>query len=177
MRNYRRRLKKKRPNPKTVAKQEHRAERERALGAKQVALPDVKVGVILEDFEWDFVVRSRVTGMDRHAANHYPVSEDAHTAEEIVKRTAAGFQLLPRRWVVERTLAWLNRNRRLAKDFEASIASAKARDVYCLRCLLPQKAAKTNLPRDAPSGSPHPCLSARARRVRSSNRAEGRGEC
>ena len=39
---------------------------------------------------------------------------------------AAGFQLLPRRWVVERTLAWLNRNRRLAKDFEASIASAKA---------------------------------------------------
>jgi transposase len=47
---------------------------------------------------------------------------------EIVKRAAdaIGFQLLPRRWVVERTLAWLNRNRRLAKDFEASIASAKA---------------------------------------------------
>jgi transposase len=47
---------------------------------------------------------------------------------EIVKRTvdATGSQLLPRRWVVERTLAWLNRNRRLAKDFEASIASAKA---------------------------------------------------
>ncbi len=47
---------------------------------------------------------------------------------EIVKRpqNAVGFELLPRRWVVERTLAWLNRNRRLAKDFEASIASAKA---------------------------------------------------
>jgi transposase len=47
---------------------------------------------------------------------------------EIVKRSdqAIGFEPLPRRWVVERTLAWLNRNRRLAKDFEASIASAKA---------------------------------------------------
>src|SRR6202030_3945567 len=45
---------------------------------------------------------------------------------EIVKRAAAGFHLRPRRWVVERTFAWLNRNRRLAKDFEASVASAKA---------------------------------------------------
>ena len=45
---------------------------------------------------------------------------------EIVKRSdaARGFVVLPRRWVVERTLAWLNRNRRLAKDFEASIESA-----------------------------------------------------
>ncbi|MGH6738503.1 MAG: IS5/IS1182 family transposase, partial [Bradyrhizobium sp.] len=39
---------------------------------------------------------------------------------------AAGFVVLPRRWVVERTLAWLNRNRRLAKDFEASLESAVA---------------------------------------------------
>ncbi len=46
---------------------------------------------------------------------------------EIVKRSdaAKGFEILPRRWVVERTLAWLNRNRRLAKDFEATIASAE----------------------------------------------------
>jgi len=47
---------------------------------------------------------------------------------EIVRRLEAtgGFQLLKRRWVVERTLAWLNRNRRLAKDFEASVESALA---------------------------------------------------
>ena len=47
---------------------------------------------------------------------------------QIVKRPdkAKGFVLLPRRWVVERTFAWLNRSRRLAKDFEHSIASAEA---------------------------------------------------
>jgi transposase len=47
---------------------------------------------------------------------------------EIVKRSdaATGFVLLPRRWVVERTFAWLNRNRRLAKDFEATLESALA---------------------------------------------------
>jgi len=37
-----------------------------------------------------------------------------------------GFQLLPRRWVVERTFAWLGRSRHLAKDFEATIESAAA---------------------------------------------------
>jgi len=47
---------------------------------------------------------------------------------EIIKRsdTAKGFVLLPRRWVVERTIAWLNRNRRLAKDFEALISTSTA---------------------------------------------------
>jgi transposase len=39
---------------------------------------------------------------------------------EIVKRSdhAKGFQILPKRWIVERTIAWLNRCRRLAKDWE-----------------------------------------------------------
>lgn len=47
----------------------------------------------------------------------------------VVKRTdkqATGFIVLPKRWVVERTLGWLNRARRLSKDFEATIESSLA---------------------------------------------------
>jgi transposase len=49
-------------------------------------------------------------------------------AIEIVKRPdgAKGFVLVARRWVVERTLSWINRCRRLAKDWKASIASSEA---------------------------------------------------
>lgn len=47
---------------------------------------------------------------------------------QIVKRSdkANGFELIPRRWVVERTFAWLGRCRRLAKDWEKSIGSSEA---------------------------------------------------
>jgi transposase len=47
---------------------------------------------------------------------------------EIIKRSdkAKGFEVLLRRWVVERTFAWLGRCCRLAKDIEKSIASAEA---------------------------------------------------
>ena len=47
---------------------------------------------------------------------------------QIVKRsdTAKGFEVLPRRWVVERTFAWLGRCRRLARDWERTVESAEA---------------------------------------------------
>ncbi|TXM88696.1 IS5 family transposase [Methylobacterium sp. WL103] len=52
---------------------------------------------------------------------------------EIVKRsdqpdavTAKGFTVLPKRWIVERTFAWLNRCRRLAKDWECQSRKALA---------------------------------------------------
>ena len=46
----------------------------------------------------------------------------------MVKKLAGqvGFVVLPKRWVVERFFAWIGRNRRLAKDFEATVASAEA---------------------------------------------------
>lgn len=49
------------------------------------------------------------------------------TIEIVTRSQSVGtFKAEPRRWVVERTFAWLGRNRRLAKDFEATIASAEA---------------------------------------------------
>lgn len=46
---------------------------------------------------------------------------------EIVKRSDAGkFAVLPKRWIVERTIAWLNRCRRLAKDWERMNQNALA---------------------------------------------------
>lgn len=51
---------------------------------------------------------------------------------EVVKRaeTATGFVVLARRWVVERTLAWLNRNRRLSKDYE-NLTETATYYLYC----------------------------------------------
>jgi transposase len=47
---------------------------------------------------------------------------------EIVKRSdqASGFEVLPKRWIVERSLAWLGRCRRLAKDLENLTRTALA---------------------------------------------------
>ncbi len=46
---------------------------------------------------------------------------------EIVKRNELHkFVVLPKRWIVERTLAWISRNRRLARDFERYATTAAA---------------------------------------------------
>ena len=56
------------------------------------------------------------------------VQQTCHWLLEIVKRTdkTKGFVVLARRWVVERTFGWLNRSRRLSKDYERKTASSEA---------------------------------------------------
>ena len=52
-------------------KKQERAEKERVLGEKQIALPDAKFGIILADPAWKFQTFSE-KGLDRAADNHYP---------------------------------------------------------------------------------------------------------
>jgi len=48
------------------------------------------------------------------------VEEELGLKLEIVKRNddVKGFEILPWRWIIERTFAWISRNRRMSKDFE-----------------------------------------------------------
>lgn len=65
----------------------------------------------------------------------------------VVKRTDTqikGFVVLPKRWVVERTFGWINRARRLAKDFEATIESSLAWLLLALAFLLIRRLARLN---------------------------------
>ena len=80
-----------------------------------------------------------------------------HLSVEIVKRSdqASGFVVLPMRWVVERTLAWLNRCRRLAKDFESLSRNARAfLQLASIRLML-RKLCNPVLPKRPPAMPAH----------------------
>lgn len=57
---------------------------------------------------------------------------------EIVKRNddLKIFQVLPKRWIVERTFSWLNRNRRLSKDYERKTTSSEAWIYFSMSILM-----------------------------------------
>jgi putative transposase len=63
---------------------------------------------------------------------------------EIVKRsdTAKGFEVLPHRWIVERTFGWLNRARRLSKNYERITASSEAMVYLAMLPLMTRRLAK-----------------------------------
>jgi putative transposase len=56
------------------------------------------------------------------------VNQELHVVLEIVLKLGdkKGFQVLPKRWVIERTNAWITRQRRLARDYERRVSTAEA---------------------------------------------------
>ena len=54
------------------------------------------------------------------------VSRELGLGVDISARIKPEWEVLPKRWIVERSLAWLNNSRRLSKDYEKSVRSAQA---------------------------------------------------
>ena len=54
------------------------------------------------------------------------VSLELGLGVDISIRINSEWETLPKRWIVERSLAWLNNSRRLSKDYEISVRSAQA---------------------------------------------------
>ena len=74
---------------------------------------------------------------------------------EIVKRTdnEDGFKVVRRRWVIERTLSWLRRNRRLMAHYEAFAIIAEGYAKLAMICIMLKRLAgpKPTAPRKVPS--------------------------
>ena len=62
----------------------------------------------------------------------------------IVKRNQAAFEVLPKRWIVERTFAWLGINRRLSKDFERFAKTAETFIQTAMIKLMSRRIARAN---------------------------------
>ena len=76
----------------------------------------------------------------------YEASQISVTVVKRTDTTVKGFIVLPKRWVVERTLGWINRARRLSKDFEATIESSLAWLQLALAFLLMRRLARQARP-------------------------------
>src|SRR6266700_3859410 len=65
---------------------------------------------------------------------------------EIVRRSdqTKGFKVLPKRWIVERTFAWLFKSRRLCRDYEVRLDHSEAMIRICMIRLMVKRLAKTS---------------------------------
>lgn len=74
----------------------------------------------------------------RHGRGHRRIQ-----LEIVAKTQANGFVVLPKRWIVERTFAWLGRSRRLSKDYEALCETVEAWILIAMIYLMAKRLAKT----------------------------------
>lgn len=79
------------------------------------------------------------SGYQGEYAQNYCISSGIEL--EIVKRTEKGFHILPRRWVVERTFAWLGKQRRMSKDYEFRLGISESMIYMGMTRLMIRRAA------------------------------------
>lgn len=105
-----------------------------ALFVSSAAVDDaVAAPKVLQHLEADSYPRLAVVWADNKYHNHalydwIATESEGHWRLEVVRRPAEskGFVLLPKRWVVERTFAWLGRCRRNSKDYERRTDSSES---------------------------------------------------
>ena len=66
------------------------------------------------------------------------------TVQIVAKRDPHAFQVLPRRWVVERTFAWISKHRRTVRDYEHLTASHEAIILWAMIALMTRRLAQAN---------------------------------
>jgi transposase len=104
------------------------------------------LGAVHRKSPW--VTMSFVDGGYQGDAAQRAAFEASRISITVVKRTdkqVTGFIVLPKRWVVERTLGWINRARRLSKDFEATIESSLAWLQLAVAFLLMRRLAREKI--------------------------------
>jgi transposase len=106
------------------------------------ALPDL-LKAVSQKSPW--VKRAFVDGGYAGDETQRAAYEASRIRLTVVKRTdreIKGFIVLPKRWIIERTFGWVNRARRLAKDFEALMTSSQAWLMLSLTFLLVRRIAR-----------------------------------
>ena len=63
------------------------------------------------------------------------------TISIVSRRQAHAFEVLPRRWVVERTFAWISKHRRTVRDYERLPASHEAMILWAMIALMARRLA------------------------------------
>lgn len=76
---------------------------------------------------------------------HAFVALAAWSLEIVSKTTLSTFTVLPKRWIVERTFAWMGRNRRLSKDYEHNISHSQANLFFAMSLLMARRLARPPL--------------------------------
>ena len=77
------------------------------------------------------------------------------TLQIVAKRDPHAFEVLPRRWVVERTFAWISKHRRTTRDYEHLPASHEAMILWAMIALMTRRLAQ---PACSVSGDRPPAL-------------------